>query len=239
MDTLQVHEHLGLVKSIAGRVATRVPSSVSVDELIGAGVEGLADAAQRYRPEKGVPFPAYASLRVKGAMLDFVRHQDWSPRSVRSRSRRLRDGEAALEQRLGRSPRDEELAEFLDIPLQEVREDQTQALAARTLSLDGVPGLGLDEDGGMPCVARVEPEAESHMEREELLEFLCKALEALPHREYLVLALYYWEGLVMREIGQVLGVSEAAVSSHHADTIRKVRKSLLWHYRVDALRYGE
>ena len=187
---------------------------------------------------EGRPFPAYASLRVKGAMLDFVRHQDWSPRSVRSRSRRLRDGEAALEQRLGRSAGDEELAEFLAIPLQEVREDQTQALAARTLSLDGVPGLGSEEDGGMPCVARVEPEAGSHMEREELLGFLCEALEALPQRDYLVLALYNWEGLVMREIGQVLGVSEAAVSSRHADTIRKVRKSLLLHYRLDELRHG-
>ena len=226
------------VKSIAGRMAARLPASITLDDLIGAGSEGLMDAVHHYSPETGVPFPAYAAVRIRGAMLDQLRRQDWPSRSVRKKTRRLEAAEARLEQELSCPPRDEELAEFLGVSVEDVHEYQIHATSSSVLSLDGLYVHGPDDPEEEPFVPRVEADVESRLERQELLAFLCEALEKLPWKGYLVLALYYYEGLVMREIGKVLQVSEAAVSLRHTAVLSKLRKDLWQHYRLDEIRHG-
>lgn len=238
MYATQPENHLGLVKSIAGRLAARLPASVDLDDLIGAGTEGLMDAAQHYNPETGVPFPAYATVRIQGAMSDELRRLDWPSRSVRRNTRRLEAAEARLEQKLSRPPRDEELAEFLDVSVEDVYEYQIHATSSSLLSLDKLYVHDPDETEKAPFVPGVEADVESRLERQELLAFLCKALEKLPRKEYLVLALYYYEGLVMREIGKVLQVSEAAVSLRHTVVLSKLKKDLWQCYRLDEIRNG-
>ena len=237
MYTTQPENHVGLVKSIAGRLGARLPASVPLDDLISAGNEGLMDAAQHFSPEMGVPFPAYATVRIRGAMRDQLRRLDWAPRPVRDKTRRLEEAEVLLAQKLSRPPQDEELAEFLRVSLEDVREAQLHASSSRVISLDGLYA-GHPEEEEVPFVPRVEADIESRLERQELWTFLFEALEELPQKEYLVLALYYYEELTQREIGEVVRVSEAAVSSRRAAALSRLRKNLWKHYRLDEIRNG-
>ena len=237
MDTLQVHKHLGLVTSIAERLVRRLPPTITLEDLISVGGKGLMEAADHYCPNRGVPFPAYAALRVRWAMQDFLRSQDWAPRSVRTRARRLEMAGALLEQRLGRVPLDDEVAEFLDVSLEEVRDNHVHTGSPKFLSLDAlsVPGLGRSEESP---VLSVEADVESRLEREELLTFLCNGLEKLPCKQYIVIALYYYENLVMREIADVLHLSEPAVSLRHTAALTRLRTALLRQYQLDEIRCG-
>ena len=176
MDTIHVENHFGLVKHIAERLAARLPTSVSMHELIDAGSSGLVEAAERYRPERGVPFPTYAFVRIQGAMLDLLRGLDWPSRSVRRNVRRLEKASALLEQRLSRPPQEGELAEFLNVSLEDVREGQVHAVSSRLLSLDGLSIHGLEEGEEVPFIPKVQDDIESRVEWDELLAFLCKAL---------------------------------------------------------------
>jgi RNA polymerase sigma factor for flagellar operon FliA len=219
-----VMSHVGLVKSMAGRLARRLPPQVEVSELIGVGVLGLIDAAGRYRPSLGVPFDAFARCRIHGAMLDALRGLDWAPRSVRKLRRDVDDAITALRHTLGREPESDEVASALKVPLKEYDKILDQLRAADLAVVRRVDGD--DSRNLLEIAAGPEDEPHAQLERTELSRLLVKALAELPEREKHVLALYYEKELTLAEIGAVIGVGESRVSQLRTQAIARLRSRM-------------
>lgn len=218
-DTL-IEAHLSQVKFIAERLATKLPPSVDIDDLMGAGMLGLLDAVEKYDPAKGVMFKTYAEMRVRGAMLDSLRDLDWAPRSMR---RRAREVEAAYQEseRTRGSASDSDVAGILGIP---VREFQTLLGELRGLTITGFNSTQDDESGPAEMVpADMAQTPLALYERADLRARLAQAVDRLPSRERQVVALYYVEELTMKEIGAVLGVTESRVSQMHTQAVVRLR----------------
>jgi RNA polymerase sigma factor for flagellar operon FliA len=221
-----VMEHVPLVKTLAQRLAHRLPSQVEVSELVSVGVLGLIDAAGRYKPSTGVPFDAFARRRVQGAMLDSLRELDWAPRSLR---RLRRDVDTAIinaRRRLGKEPDEAEIATEMGVSVAEYEKSIEQL---RTLELGAVRSLDAPGEDGMArlemCIDPSEG-AVAQLERQELRAHLAKAIESLPERERHILALYYDEELTLAEIGEVIGVGESRVSQLRSLALSRLRASL-------------
>jgi len=215
-----------LVKYVAGRVGAGLPRSVDQNDLASYGLFGLIDAIDKFEPERGFKFETYAINRIKGAILDELRALDWVPRSVRSRSRLIETGITELEHRLQRAPTEEELAEHLEMSV----EDLLNALAEI-----GRTGIGaLDELVGADSTTSVgdmlaDPGSispETAVQVEETRQGLVEAINRLPERDRLVVTLYYYEGMTLSEIGEVLGVTESRVCQIHAKTMMSLRNRL-------------
>jgi RNA polymerase sigma factor for flagellar operon FliA len=219
-----VMSHVGLVKSLAGRLARRLPPQVEVSELIGVGVLGLIDAASRFKPSLGVPFDAFARRRIHGAMLDALRDLDWAPRSVRKMGRTMDGTMARLRHELGREPEEKEIATALNVSETEYGRilDQLKtaelAVVRQATSEDGTSSLEVAVDPGEGPYQR--------LERKELRELLADAITELPERERHILALYYHEELTLAEIGEVIGVGESRVSQLRTQAIGRLRSRL-------------
>ena len=221
-----VMQHVPLVKTLAQRLAQRLPAQVEMNDLIGVGVLGLIDAASRYRPSLGVPFDAFARRRVQGAMLDALRELDWAPRSLRRLRRDMDAAIASLRHRLGREPREEEIAGAMDLSM----DAYTKALEQlRTLEIGSVRQLDSPTPDGTPLVELcIDPseDAATQLERKELKAHLARAIEQLPERERHILALYYQEELTLAEIGEVIGVCESRVSQLRSLAVSRLRTLL-------------
>ena len=221
-----VMEHVPLVKTLAQRLAQRLPSQVEMNDLISVGVLGLIDAATRYRASLGVPFDAFARRRVNGAMLDALRELDWAPRSLRRLRREMDAAVASLRHRLGREPREDEIADAMDLSVPAYEKALEQL---RTLEVGSVRQLDASTPDGTPlielCIDTAE-DAVAQLERKELKVHLAKAIEDLPERERHILALYYQEELTLAEIGEVIGVCESRVSQLRSLAITRLRTLL-------------
>ncbi len=191
-----------LVKFVAGRTGARLPSHVDQADLISYGMIGLIEAMDRFEPRRQIRFETFALQRIRGAIIDELRSLDWVPRSVRSRAREIETANSKLEHELGRAPTDAELAERLKIA-----------------SSDKVSLLDTIEDESAP-----DPQAA--LDTSEVKDRLQGAIQDLPERETLVVALYYFENLTLREIGQVLGVTESRVSQLHSKAVLRLRSRL-------------
>lgn len=219
-----------LVKYVAGRLGAALPDHVEQSELISDGLVGLIEAVDRYRPGEGVKFESYALPRIKGAMLDRMRSLDWAPRSLRTSQRRIEQTLRKLEQRTGRAPSWDEVAEELGVS----REDLDGALAeigrSALVALDRTYTGAGEEDDGLDLYSRIaDPTADepaSELELEEQRELLVKAIDALPERERLVLVLFYYEELPLRAISSMLGVSDSRVSQLQAQALVRLRARL-------------
>jgi len=212
-----VESYLPLVWKVARQVASRLPSSVEVEELVGAGTVGLVDAMSRYDESRCDRFEAYAEIRVRGAILDQLREMDWVPRSARAKARRLDDEGRRLQQALGRAPDASELAEALgttSASVERMRRDVDSAGVVR--------GQSLDEHAGSR-----EAEPEFLFEQRELRGRLTEALVQLSTRQRHLLDLYYVRQLKLREIGDTLGVSESRVCQLLKEIVARMRLSLL------------
>jgi len=225
-----IRHYIGLVRLVAGRLLLRLPPHVCQDDLEGAGVPGLVGAIETYDPEKGVEFATYARQRIRGAILDELRDLDPLPRSLRHKGRRIERAIAILEQRLFRAPTHEELADFLGMPLSALHQTLHDLRGGLQVSLDaGWPGAdeGEDENGGHPPVPDgTTPSPRQALALKERRSLLGAVLEELPATERLVLSLYYYEELTMKEIGAVLEVSESRVSQIHSAALLRIRARL-------------
>jgi RNA polymerase sigma factor for flagellar operon FliA len=217
-----------LVKFIAGRMASGLPSHVEESDLISYGLLGLIGAIERFEPERDIKFETFAVARVKGAIIDELRSLDWVPRSVRSRAREIERAHAALEAKLQRAPTDEEMAEKLEMTVDEFRDALLQIANSSVLALDDLWTFADPEGGSQISVldtirdpGAVDPEDEA--QASEVKDRLADAIESLPERERLVIALYYYENLTLREIGEVLGVTESRVSQLHTKAVIGLR----------------
>jgi len=224
-DLLIVH-YSPLVKFVAGRVGAGLPRNVDQADLVSYGVFGLIDAIDRFEPERGFKFETYAISRVKGAILDELRALDWVPRSVRSKAREIERSMSELEHRIQRSPSENELANHMSIDVEDLRDNLAEISNLGLLALDEVfsseGGTSLGEMVADP--GGLSPEAA--FQREETRRVLADAINRLPDRERLVLTLYYYEGLTLAEIGEVLGVTESRVCQIHAKSVMSLRNRM-------------
>jgi RNA polymerase sigma factor for flagellar operon FliA len=221
-----VMEHVGLVKTLAQRLAQRLPSQVEVSDLISVGVLGLIDAAARYKPTLGVPFDAFARRRVQGAMLDSLRDLDWAPRSLRRLRRDVDAAIAAARRTLGREPEEAEIAAELSLSPAEYDRVMEQL---RTLEIGAVRSLdSTSEDGVSHLELCIDPGegASAQLERKEVREHLARAIQKLPERERHILSLYFQEELTLAEIGAVIGVGESRVSQLRSLALSRLRTLL-------------
>jgi RNA polymerase sigma factor FliA len=210
-----VLQYAPLVKYVAGRLRTRMPESVDQDDLVSDGVLGLMDAIARFQPDRGLSFQTFAVPRIRGAIIDGMRSMDFVPRSVRDRLRTIAQVRVGLEQRLGRLPEDAEVSAETGIPVATLR-DLTRQATSHHASLD-------DFD----LADELSSAADSGVEQREVTSLLMKVVEGLRERDQIVIALYYFEGLTLAEIGQVLGVTESRVSQVHRRATVLMRQRLV------------
>lgn len=207
---------LPLVKSVVNRLKSRFPPHITTDELESCGLLGLLDAIAKFEPNRGKDFPTYCKVRIKGAVLDELRALDWAPRSLRKKEQELEKAYAHLEQNMGRSPTEEEVTKFLNIPLVKLHALLAQINRITYLSLEDIlQDKKWSED--TPIDELIKSENRS---------LLAEAIETLPKRERLVISLYYYEELTLKEVGEVLGVSESRASQIHASAILHLRTKL-------------
>ena len=225
----QLMDYLPLVKYIAGRVAIGLPKSVELDDLINAGVVGLIEAHNNFDPGKGVKFESYASMRIRGAILDELRAIDWAPRSTRAKSREVERTISALQNRLGRSPAEEEIAENLDMSLEDLYKLMDDLSSTTLLSLDEFT-YGSDDNKQVALVDTLQSQDKSDaltdLERQEMRNLLVESIGLLTDQERLVIALYYYEELTLKEIGQVMELSESRVSQIHTKSVLSLRAKM-------------
>ena len=223
-----VLEHTALIRYIVNRIAVRLPSHIDLDDLHNTGVIGLMDAIDKYDPNKNCKFKTYAEFRIKGAILDQLRSLDWVPRSIRQKSRRLEQAYSEVEQRLGRSATENEIADSLGIQLHEFHFLVNQVRGISMVNLDELRAGG---DSDQPLYGDIFEDVKAEnpfasLKARELRQAVAECIGALPEKERLVVSLYYYEDLNMKEIGNVLGITESRVCQIHTKAVARLRSKL-------------
>ena len=228
LDEAMIKEFAGTIKYHAMRYAHRLPPEIGVEDLISVGLQSLVESARRFDPSRGLKFKTMAEHRIRGAMLDEIRSMDWVPRSVREKQSEVSAIRTLLEKELGREPREDEIARKMGL--------SEEAMAQLLWEIDTHPALSLDEffspeetegeslGDRLPETRQEDPLGQ--LIRVDGVEKLTRALESLPDKQRLVLTLYYYEELTMKEVAQVLEVSESRVSQIHAQALRAVKSIL-------------
>jgi len=219
----RIMQHAPLVKRIAYHLLNRLPDSVQADDLIQAGMLGLLEAIKHYDVLQGASFETYAGIRIRGAMLDEVRRSDWTPRSVHKKSRQVSSAIQAIENKTGCEARDVDIAEYLGIAIDEYNSILQDAISCRVFSVEELAETGdqySDESGNM------EEEPLECLSRDSFQKALANEIMKLPERERLVISLYYDDELNLREIGEVLNISESRVSQISTQAVLRLRSRL-------------
>ncbi len=221
---IPIEDYAPLVKRIAQHMIARMPASVQIDDLIQAGMIGLIEASRKYDASKGASFETYAGIRIRGSIVDEVRKGDWVPRSVHRNARRISETVAEVEGKLGRDAKDSEVAEAMGVELDEYHSMSNDALSGRLFSIeDSFEDDSQEINHEQPSVF-IAPHDD--IQKSALTTALAEAITSLPERERLVMALYYDEELNLKEIGQILGVSESRVSQIHSQAALRLRSRL-------------
>jgi RNA polymerase sigma factor for flagellar operon FliA len=210
-----VLQYAPLVKYVAGRLRTRMPDTVEQDDLVSDGVLGLMDAIERFEPARGLSFQTFAVPRIRGAIIDGMRAMDFVPRSVRDKLRAVQRAHVTLEERLGRAPEDTEVARELGIPVQQLRDLTRQANSSHA---------NLDD---FDLADELSSAADHQLEQGDVKASLMRVVDQLGERDQVIIALYYFEGLTLAEIGQVLGVTESRISQVHRRATTTLRQKLI------------
>ncbi|MDY6855109.1 MAG: FliA/WhiG family RNA polymerase sigma factor [Thermodesulfobacteriota bacterium] len=228
-----IQECSPLIKYIASRIAFRLPPNIDIDDVITSGIIGLIDAIDKFDPQRGVKFRTYAEFRIRGAMLDELRSLDMTPRSIRYNARKLEEAQTELEHKLGRPPSNEEIAERLGMKVEKIHEIINQANGVSFISLDE---LGYSfEDGQERDIDTLlndyllDPAL--RLKIKETKDIVAEAIEELDEKPRLVITLYYYEELTMKEIGTILGVTESRVSQLHSHALKQLRKKFEVQYK--------
>jgi RNA polymerase sigma factor for flagellar operon FliA len=223
-----VLEHAPLIRYIVNRIAVRLPSHIDLDDLHNTGVIGLMDAIDKYNPDKNCKFKTYAEFRIRGAILDQLRSLDWVPRSIRQKSRRLEQAYSEVEQRQGRAATEGEIAESLGIDMEELHFLINQV---RGISMVNLDELRYNGDSDQPAYGDIFEDVKSEnpfasLKSRELRQAVAECISNLPEKERLVISLYYYEDLNMKEIGNVLGITESRVCQIHTKAVQRLRSKL-------------
>jgi RNA polymerase sigma factor for flagellar operon FliA len=222
-----IHRYIHLVKYVAGRISVNLPPNVELNDLINDGVVGLIDAIEKYDDERGVKFETYAITRIHGAIIDALRALDWVPRAIRQKARELERTQHQLEAELGEQPSDDEVAARMGISKRELEGLQQKVRGTSVLSLE--EHLPNERGNDIPLLDTLrgdDGDLGSDVEQREIREALVAAVESLSKQERIVIKLYYFEGQTLKEIKQVLEVSESRVSQIHAQAVIHLRQKL-------------
>lgn len=222
-----VIKYVPLVKNIVGRIAMRLPDHVGKDDLISAGIIGLMSALEKFDETKKVRFETYAQFRIRGAILDELRSRDDAPRSVRSKETMLKDALEMLRKKFGRHPTDEEISDYFGISLKNYYKLLDEARGVRILSNDDLPSDYCEKYGTYEVLEKIDQNSPFFLlARSELKEALKNAIDSLPEKEKLVLSLYYYEELTLKEIGLTLKLTESRVCQIHSQAILRLKGGL-------------
>ncbi|MCL1987480.1 MAG: FliA/WhiG family RNA polymerase sigma factor [Firmicutes bacterium] len=222
----EIREHLilkyaPLVKYVAGRLAIHLAQHMDFDDLISSGIFGLIDAIDKFDMVKGVKFETYAAVRIRGAIIDAVRSQDWVPRTLRGKQKKLEQSRQQLEAELGHEPSTAELANYMNISLAELTQMTNESATHSLISLDNyIANYDMDFEG------QYSDTPEGHSDNQEIKKMLEQAIEKLNERERILVTLYYFEELPLREISKILGVSESRTSQIHTKALTKMQAVL-------------
>lgn len=221
-------KYLPLVRQIAGGIIGKLPSSVSVDDLIDAGVIGLLESIDRFDTNAAVKFETYAYTRVRGAMMDELRKMDWAPRSLREKSKRVEEAYKTLVKRHGRQPDQDEIANELEVPIEKFHQINKEIVGVNLMSLDQEITSSSGESTSLYDVIAEKDTVEpiEAMEDRELKDRMIIEIEKLPKNEKLVIALYYYEELTLKEIGKILDLSESRISQIHSKVVKDLKVRL-------------
>ncbi|MCB0383854.1 MAG: FliA/WhiG family RNA polymerase sigma factor [Bdellovibrionales bacterium] len=235
-----IMEYAPLIKFIAQKIAIRLPSNIELDDLISSGVIGLMDAIEKYDPTRDNKFKTYAEFRIRGSILDELRAQDWVPRSVRDKAKMLDRTLIQMEAELGRSATDEEVAEQLGMSMDEFYDLVNQVRPVSVLSIDDAATFSnVDKKSILNLLEGCKlNNPYTQLNIKSVKEVVTKAIEDLPERQRLVLSLYYYEDLNLKEIGMILRVTESRVSQLHAQAIARLRAKLAQHFEDQELEAG-
>jgi RNA polymerase sigma factor for flagellar operon FliA len=218
-----------LVKYVAGRLASSLPQTVDTADLISYGIFGLIDAIEKFDLSRAIKFETYAISRIKGAIIDELRAMDWVPRSVRSRAKEIEAAYVALENTLRRVPSDQEVADHMGVSLKEFQDILSKLSYTSVVSFEEL-WVGGERDESQNAIGSIRDDTAEDpvtiFESAEIKDILAVAIDKLPERERTVIALYYYEGLTLKEIGQVLGVTESRVSQLHTKAVLRLRAKL-------------
>ncbi len=221
-------QYIYLIKYVVGRLRMNLPGSIATDDIAGYGVEGLIDAIERFVPSKGVRFETYALMRIRGAIIDRIRSQDWVPRGTQRRFKKIQNAVLKLQLKLGRAPSTEEIAIEIETTKEKVEstmaEMETNSLVSLYDSRDSSSSEGLEIIDTIQDTNA--PDPLTQLEATDVKKELSTALSKLPEREKMILALYYHENMTLKEIGEAISISESRVCQLHAQAIMKLRKLL-------------
>jgi RNA polymerase sigma factor for flagellar operon FliA len=220
-----------LVKYVSGRMASGLPAHVEEADLISYGLVGLINAIERFELEREIKFETYAITRIKGSIIDELRSLDWVPRSVRAKARQIERANAKHEHELQRAPTDEEMARALEMSLEEFQDALLQISNSTVAALDELWTVSDSSGDAVSLLDTIHdpdaPDPAAVMDQTDLKDRVADAIARLPEREKLVVALYYYENLTLREIGEVLGVTESRVSQLHTKAVLRLRSRLV------------
>ena len=218
-----------MIKYVANRIAMRLPPHIEVDDLISVGVLGLMDAITKYDSSRGAKFKTYAEFRVRGAILDELRSLDWVPRSIRQKASQVDKVVQGLQAKLRRTPEDAEVAKEMGLSLDQFHETLNETKSIPIFSLEdlGIAKESGDQQSLLDCLAgKADADPQTQVRLVELKEIIAKAIDALPEKERLMVSLYYYEELTMKEIGAVLDITESRVSQIHSKAVYRLRTKL-------------
>jgi RNA polymerase sigma factor for flagellar operon FliA len=233
-----VSQYAPLIKTVAGRLAMRLPPHVDQDDLMSAGIMGLLDAIGKFDPEKGVAFKSYAEFRIRGAMLDELRAMDWVPRSVRKNAKLLEEAFSRVERKEMRPAKDEEVAKELDMDLEAFYKLLDGTRGVSTVSEDELGDLISDKKvTGLYQIYRNNSSKDplKSLDLVELRDVIAKAIEGLPENERVVVSLYYYEELTMKEIGIVMGYTESRISQLHTKAVIRLRHRIRYYFESEGV----
>ena len=230
-----IENYLPMIQCVAKRISSRLPAHIQYNDLISSGVMGLMDAIKKYDPSRNNKFKTYAEFRVRGAILDALRSQDWTPRSIRDKAKRIDKVTKTLEQRFSRPPKEQEIAEALAMSLEDYHMMLHQTREVSVVSIDESAIFNHTDKG---FVLRMMEDTESsynQLNRKFVHKIIIDAIKELPERQRIVLSLYYYEEFNLRKIGQILKVTESRVSQLHAQAIERLRNKLMNKIRKEEL----
>ncbi|RME57598.1 MAG: FliA/WhiG family RNA polymerase sigma factor, partial [Candidatus Dadabacteria bacterium] len=220
-----IKTYLPLVKKVVHRLAGRLPKEVDVKEMLNSGIIGLVDALEKFDPRHDINFSTYAQFRIRGAILDSFRSQDWLPRSLRTKSHKIEEAYNRVEQRLGRPATDEEVAEELGVPIEEFQKLLSDVGCAVMLSFEEL-GYGHGEERFVQGMESTESDPLGKLLDNERVNLVARALDRLPEKERLVITLYFYEELNLKEIGEILGVTESRASQIRSRALIRLKNYL-------------
>lgn len=232
-DTLIV-QYIYLIRYVVGRVKVTLPSTISIEDIAGYGVEGLINAIERYSPQKNTRFETYALIRIRGAILDKIRSEDFLPRSVRKKLKEIKNAQEELKQTLGRMPTTAEVAKFLDMDAEKVSQ-----ILSEDATMTSIYDKKGNSDDSLEIIDTIQDthklNPQEQMEEKNVKQELERALKRLPERERIIMVLYYQENMTLKEIGATINMSESRVCQLHAQAIMKL-KNILSENRTSRMR---